>query len=638
MKKITIFALVLTIVTSMLLISCGNGSTNTDSNNSESTAPENKPEFPDTPSEGFEISQIDDQTCMITGIGTCTDTMVRIPSEINGLKVTEVYGGNAWRRNYSADPITGILFPDSVTKIVSYEDTYSFSYKLEQIVLPDTPIVIGEKVFEGTPYFVNEANWTNGVLYIGNHLVSVRPEVGDTIVVRDGTLDIARHAFYASEAEHVVIPNSVVFINSEAFMHCENLVRLTIGKGVTYIGEDALYHCDAFRKIAYVGTETEWRSIEKDGMRGGTTPTDYEVIYNWSDTDTGTTVVPGTTDVKYFTFELNEDNASYKVGVNRDYMGQVNEYHIPAEYEGLPVTSVGLFGGMPNITVITLPDSVTSVDAFAFGNNVGLTTIRLSSSLTVLPDHLCSGCDKLSSVVIPASVTTIESDAFGSCIALSDIRFEGTVAQWNAVVKGAWWYSGAFEADLAKNVTCSDGVAELFPKVGIQVTEAEWNAMIAYKNFKNVTIDVAAEFLDESGSGNSTYHGTIKNAGDVIKVYGELITRSDEVLAYRQLYFEDFIIGLAKDFGDFEFDAATGLYVAKEPISFSASIHYPSINWTESANITATDVKIELDDTKRIAKIALSMTQEVDVGDDFPMIVVVSAVLTLSDYGTTTMQ
>ena len=472
MKKLISLVLSVALLCTMLsFVACNNKG---DENNTDTQQTDGTPalEFPDTPSEGLKVSQIDDQSCMIVGIGTCTDTMIRIPSEIEGLKVTAVYGGNDWRKNYSQDPIKGIMFPEEVTKIASYDRTYSFSNKLETIVLPDTPMDIDGEIFAGTPFYANEKNWSNGALYSGKHLIAVKYDITDTFSVNEGTLDIARGAFYESAATHVIIPDSVVRINSEAFMHCASLIRLTIGRGVTYIGESALYNCDALSRIVYTGSETEWRSIDKDGMRGGTTPTDYEVIYDWSDTETeastesgtkpGAPIVSGTTDAKYFTFVLNDDGVSYKANTNRDYLGAINEYHIPAEYEGLPVTSVGLFGGTQNITVITLPDSVTSVDEMAFGWNPNLTTIKLSAGMTELPANMCAVCDNLNNVFIPVSVTKIGDYAFGECWALSNIMYEGTVEQWNAIEKAYWWYFGN-----PTTVTCSDGVIDIVVNDGI---------------------------------------------------------------------------------------------------------------------------------------------------------------------------
>ena len=61
------------------------------------------------------------------------------------------------------------------------------------------------------------------------------------------------------------------------------------------------------------------------------------------------------------------------------------------------------------------------------------------------------------SVTIPDSVTSIGSDAFSGCTSLEAVRFEGTVEQWNEVVKGnSWNYDCPFT-----EVVCSDGVVEV---------------------------------------------------------------------------------------------------------------------------------------------------------------------------------
>ncbi len=634
MKKYIIFTMILAIVASLLLVSCGN----TDNQKGdESTNDKTEAlEFSETPSEGLESYPIDDKTCMITGIGSCTDTMVRIPSEIGALKVTTVCTGSSWKRK---EPIKGIMIPDSVTKIsTNYDETFGFSRSLEKFILPDTPISFGnvEIIFGTSKLWGNPNDWEGGALYIGNHLIRVNSEVNDTFVIRNGTVNIARAAFYSSAVTHVIIPNSVIAIDQEAFLNCEVLNRITIGVGVKYIGENAFYNCDVLRKIAYAGSETEWQSIEKNGMRGGTTPTNYEVIYNWSDTDTETNTVTGTTDPKYFTFMLNEDGVSYKAKVNRDYIGTVTEYHIPAEYEGLPVTQVGSFGGLKNVTVITMPDSVTSVDSFAWGNNEDLTAIRLSSKLQVLPENLCMGCGKLNNVVIPASVTQIDTGAFGGCTALSNIKYDGTVEQWNAVTKGEWWLSGTADSNPAQSVICADGVATLSFK---KITSGEWNDMLSYGNFMNVTIKHSSEFFEGGNADNPKPEGTIKIDGLKMDIFGAPVTDSEELIGYKNLYFNT-ITGMAKDFDNFEYDSVTDTYVSKEAVTYTVSISYADINLEEKADITATNVKIKLDDANRLSTISVDMRQEITNSwePSETTVLVLKTVLTLSDYGTTVIQ
>jgi hypothetical protein len=48
----------------------------------------------------------------------------------------------------------------------------------------------------------------------------------------------------------------------------------------------------------------------------------------------------------------------------------------------------------------------------------------------------------IKSVTIPASVTEIEAGAFFSCVNLKTINFEGTEEQWNAITFGEMWNDG----------------------------------------------------------------------------------------------------------------------------------------------------------------------------------------------------
>ena len=61
------------------------------------------------------------------------------------------------------------------------------------------------------------------------------------------------------------------------------------------------------------------------------------------------------------------------------------------------------------------------------------------------------------SVTIPDSVTSIGNYAFRGCDSLTSVRFEGTVEQWNEVVKGNSWNSNCPFTE----VVCSDGVVEV---------------------------------------------------------------------------------------------------------------------------------------------------------------------------------
>ena len=81
---------------------------------------------------------------------------------------------------------------------------------------------------------------------------------------------------------------------------------------------------------------------------------------------------------------------------------------------------------MSNLTSITIPNSVTSIGSGAFRNCSGLTSIDIPNSVTNIGSGAFYGCSSLTTVTIPASVTTIgQGSTFQQCTALESV-------QWNA--------------------------------------------------------------------------------------------------------------------------------------------------------------------------------------------------------------
>ena len=66
-------------------------------------------------------------------------------------------------------------------------------------------------------------------------------------------------------------------------------------------------------------------------------------------------------------------------------------------------------------TNYTIPNSVTTIGIWAFGECDSLTSINIPNSVTTIGDGAFYDCDSLTSINIPNSVTTIENDAFLYC-------------------------------------------------------------------------------------------------------------------------------------------------------------------------------------------------------------------------------
>lgn len=95
--------------------------------------------------------------------------------------------------------------------------------------------------------------------------------------------------------------------------------------------------------------------------------------------------------------------------------------------------TVSAFNGNENIQSIILPDTVTTLENFAFSNCTSLKNIKLSSSITEITLLMFSGCTSLETVYIPNSVTNISPYAFRNTGNFTMLCQENSYAQEFAI-------------------------------------------------------------------------------------------------------------------------------------------------------------------------------------------------------------
>lgn len=190
-------------------------------------------------------------TGTITGYNG-TDTVVVIPSKINGVTVTTI-GTDA----FLGLNITSVTIPDSVTEIGS--NAFADCTNLTSVNY--------------------EGDWSNLTIQSGNPAVQdaanaplfdfefIPPDNTAVIVTNykyngaaaDVTIPsryqgkpvttIGHAAFFNSAVTSVTIPDSVTSISDEAFINCPKLTNISIPNSVTYIGFSAFSSCTSLKSI-----------------------------------------------------------------------------------------------------------------------------------------------------------------------------------------------------------------------------------------------------------------------------------------------------------------------------------------------------------------------------------------------------
>lgn len=108
---------------------------------------------------------------------------------------------------------------------------------------------------------------------------------------------------------------------------------------------------------------------------------------------------------------------------------------------------------MLNIQSVSIPDSVTEIDAFAFANCSSLKEITIPNSVKYIGIEAFHYCCNLEEITIPNSVTCIDKRAFSSCINLKKVIISNSISEIKA---------GTFEGcEKINNVNIPSGIVSI---------------------------------------------------------------------------------------------------------------------------------------------------------------------------------
>ena len=417
----------------------------------------------------FEYKILEDGTAEITGYTGSAETL-EIPSALDSYTVTSI-GANVF---YDCDSLTNITIPNSVTSIgdrafeyctsltsITIPDSVTSIGKyafwdcegLTKITVPDSVTSIGASAFSGTGYYNDDANWENGVLYIGNHLIKANSdEIPSEYSINEGTVSIADSAFegcvnltnitvdennknYSSqdgvlfnkekteliqypignERTSYNIPNGVISIGDYAFEYCDSLTSVTIPDSVTSIGEMAFAGCGSLTSLTIPSSVTSIGYVPFVACYSLTTITADENSKNYSSQDG---VLFNKEKTELIQYPIGNERASYD---------------IPSSVASI---GAGAFAFCESLTGVTIPNSVTSIGVAAFGYCNGLTSVTIPSSVASIGDNAFNSCYSLTNITIPESVTSIGYGVFDYSAIETIYGYENSYAQTYAKENG----------------------------------------------------------------------------------------------------------------------------------------------------------------------------------------------------------
>lgn len=429
----------------------------------------------------------DGETVSIRNIGTCEDKNIVIPETIDGKKVVEIE-----KNAFINSKIESITIPEGVTKIG--EKAFEYCRNLKTVTLPDSLEELGKAAFYGSG--ITEITLPEKV----NSIVTTTFEgCKDLRVFRAGgeLKNIGSYAFSGCNSlETVELNDGLESIRSNVFRNCVSLKKIEIPDTVKIIEDNAFTGCSGLESVKLPKNLREFdylvfkdcKNLKEVTIDAGA-PAFKVVGHCLIQKDNGS--VQAIWGDRSFPTDGSVQGIGHFL-YNSDLT--LTSFSVP---DGIQTIEVSAFQGCTELKKVTLPNSLTKIEAYAF-SKTGITEITVPDSVELMHSSIfeesavtkatigkgvtrelrdtfrnckslkeCAvlggkdlkltatfvGCENLTKLTLGPGIAQINSGVFAGCTNLKEITFTGTKTEWGAIRHEDGW-----DKDINGVVIhCSDG-------------------------------------------------------------------------------------------------------------------------------------------------------------------------------------
>lgn len=189
-----------------------------------------------------------------------------------------------------------------------------------------------------------------------------------------------------------------------------------------------------------------------------------------------------------FTFEVYDESEASVIRIDKNAKGEIT---VPAKVDGVPVTEIHTAGayefvpdGCPNITKITLPDSITGINYCAFSGFTKLEEISIPAGVEYIGWRAFENCSALRKITLPEGLEEIGEEAFLNCTSLEEFNIPSSVVSINgSAFDNTAFYNNAFNRE--DGALYRDGVLIAAEGISGRYSVKEGTRLIAMDSFRD---------------------------------------------------------------------------------------------------------------------------------------------------------